>query len=341
MLTIKDVANEAGVSISTVSRVMNESGTVSKKAKSKVLSAIEKLNYTPNPCARKAARKTNKLVGVLFPDITNNVFGRLIQGINDFMNPLGYNTIICETNGELEKEIHFLNLLKEKQVDGFIMANIHVPEQLLMWIHRNGKPVVLVYQNVPKTFRLPLLCSSVNIDNNQAFCDMVHFLEKMGHKSIGFIGGPVEDISSGKNRYEGFMRGMRECSLIVKDDSIVFENAFTIKDGYEGMRRLYEQSAVLPSAVICSCDNMAAGAIDFLYDNGINVPSNISITGCDDSTLAVSIRPSLTTIRHSEPEMGRKSAQILLQYIANPSFNGGTYTMPYKIIRRSSVKYIN
>ena len=144
MVTINDVANAAGVSISTVSRVINQSNTVSVSTKNKVMEVIRELGYSPGPTLKRENRKSNKLIGVLFPDISNNVFGRILQGINSVVTPLGYNTVICETNGELDKEIHFLDVLKNKQVEGIIMANVHIPQEHMMWIHRNNKPVIYV-----------------------------------------------------------------------------------------------------------------------------------------------------------------------------------------------------
>ncbi len=339
MITIHEVAKAANVSISTVSRVMNQSDSVSEETRKKVLKEIRELGYLPNASAKKAARKSVKLIGALFPDISNNVFGRILQGINSIVSPLGYNIIICETNGEMEKEIHFLNVLKDKQVDGVIMANVHIPEEQLMWIHKNQKPVIYVCQDIPDfTLRTP--SSSVNIDNKQAMCDMVHFLYEMGHRRIAFIGGPLHDLSAGKKRYDGFMKGMRDCNLSIHQDMICFQEDFSIRSGYRGMHQIYEQSALIPSAVISACDNMAIGAIGFLYDNDISVPGQVSVTGVDDTNLASAIRPSLSTIRHADSDTGVKAARLLLEHIANPDFKGGAFQLPYQILRRQSVRQL-
>ena len=291
MVTINDVAEAAGVSISTVSRVMNQSTTVSKETYHRVMEVVRRLEYVPNVSAKKHSSKSTKLIGVLFPDISNNIFGRIMQGINNVVTSLGYNLIICETNGNLEKEIHFLNVLKDKQVDGVIMANIHIPEDHMMWVRKKHIPIVYVCQ-------------------------------------------------AGKKRYEGYMEGMHECHLTIRQDMMAFEEAFTIEDGYHGMKQIYETSALLPTTVICASDNMAIGAIGFLYDNNIQVPQQISITGVDDTNLAGAIRPSLTTIRHATPDTGVKAAQLLLEYIADPDFSGGSFNTPYKILRRQSVRQI-
>ncbi len=341
MITINQVAEAAGVSISTVSRVMNQSSSVSVSTRKRVLEAIRELGYVPNVSAAKAAaRKSNKLIGVLFPDISNNVFGRILQGINSVVTPLGYNIIICETNGELEKEIHFLNVLKDKQVEGIIMANVQIPQQQLMWIRKNHRPVVYVCQDIPD-FEMKIPASSVNMDNRQAICDMVHFLYHMGHRSIAFIGGPLHDLSAGKKRYDGYMKGMKECGLTIRQDMMSFEESFTIQAGYHGMHQIYERSSMLPTAVLCACDNMAVGAIGFMYDNKIEVPQHISVTGVDDSNLASAIRPSLTTIRHATTDTGVKAAHLLLEYIAAPDFAGGAFKVPYQLLRRQSVRQIS
>ena len=339
MVTINEVAKAAGVSISTISRVINQSNSVSLATKNKVMEAIRELGYTPNISAKKYNKKSNKLIGVLFPDISNNVFGRILQGVNSVVTPLGYNTVICETNGELEKEIHFLDVLKNKQVEGIIMANVHIPEEHMLWIHRNNKPVIYVCQDIPD-FGLKIPISSVNMDNQQAICDMVHFLYNMGHKNIAFIGGPLHDLSAEKKRYDGYMKGLRECSLNTSQDLISFQESFTIADGYAGMNQIYEKSSILPTAVLCACDNLAVGAIDFMYDNNIQVPEHISVTGVDDSILATAIRPSLTTIRHATFDTGVKAAQLLLEYFSSESFKGSSFKMPYQLLRRQSVKHL-
>ena len=339
MVTINNVASAAGVSISTVSRVINQSNTVSVATRNRVMEVIRELGYSTAPTIKKENRKSNKLIGVLFPDISNNVFGRILQGINSVVTPLGYNTVICETNGELDKEIHFLNVLKNKQVEGIIMANVHIPKEHMMWIHRNNKPVIYVCQDIPD-FELKIPVSSVNMDNQQAICDMVHFLYNMGHRNIAFIGGPLHDLSAGKKRYDGYMKGIRECSLNTSQDLISLQDSFTIEDGYTGMNQIYEKASILPTAVLCACDNIAVGAIDFMYDNNIQVPGHISVTGVDDSNLATAIRPSLTTIRHATFDTGVKSAQLLLEYFSSNSFKGSAFKMPYQLLRRQSVKHL-
>ena len=312
MVTIHDVADAAGVSISTVSRVMNQSPSVSKKTQKRVLEVIRKLGYVPNAAASKAAHKHNKYIGVLFPDISNQVFGRILQGIN---------------------------ILKEKQVEGYIMASVTIPQDHLMWIHKNRRPLVYVCQDLPK-FDLKVPASSVNMDNKQAICDMVHFLYHMGHRDIAFIGGPLSDPSAGKCRYDGYMKGMKECRLQIRQDIISFQEAFGILDGYQGMHEIYEHAMLLPTAVLCACDNMAVGAIDFMYDNSIQVPRQVSVTGVDDSSLAACIRPSLTTIRHATNDSGVKAAQLLLEYIANPDFGGAAFKTSYQLLRRQSVRQL-
>lgn len=339
MITMHDIARRADVSISTVSRVINQSTAVNPKTHQRVMKAIIELGYSPSNSTKKHKTKSNKLIGVLFPDISNNVFGRILQGINSVLTPLGYNTVICETNGELDKEIHFLDVLKNKQVEGIIMASIHIPEEHLLWIQRNNKPLVYVCQDIPNhNMNIPV--SSVNMDNLQAICDMVHFLYNMGHRNIAFIGGPLDDLSAGKKRYNGYMKGIRECSLHTSQDMIIFQDSFTIDAGYSGMQKLYEKASILPTAVLCACDNIAVGAIDFMYDNNIQVPHHISVSGVDDSNLATSIRPSLTTIQHATFDTGVKAAQILLEYSASPSFKGSAYKLPYHILRRQSVKHL-
>lgn len=338
--TIKDVAKDAGVSVATVSRVLNCNPIVSEKVRACVLRSMKKLEYKPNEVARQAARKSNKLIGVMLPDISNNVFGRILRGINSIASSKGYSTIICDTEGDIEKELHYFNLLKEKQVDGVIMSNAHVTEKHLAWIKRNRRPVVFVCQDPdpPPSFSIPY--GVVNIDNRKAVCDMVRFLNDMGHKQIAFICGPLFDPSAGRRRMEGYKKGLEECKITYAESLVSYCTDFTIECGYMAMKKLYEECNIIPTAVLCACDYMAIGAMEFLQDNEILVPQQISVAGIDDINLAAAYRPKLTTLRHATFEQGAKAADMLFEFLRDPEFSGIEYRMPYKILRRQSVRQI-
>lgn len=340
-VTIKEVAHRANVSISTVSRVLNNSPSVSDEVRSSVLQAVKELRYVPNEAARSAAKKSNKLIGVILPDISNNIFGRILRGIDSVISPRGYNIIVCDTGGDIEKELHYCNVLKQKQVDGIIMSNALITEQHLMWFQRNRCPVVFVCQDPepPESFTMPF--GVVNINNRQAVCDMVHFLNNMGHRNIAFLSGPLFDPSAGRKRFEGYKKGLEECRISYREGLVRFCEDFTIACGYQEMKSLYEECATLPTAVLGACDNIAVGAIEFMQDNHILVPQQISVAGIDDTTLAEAIRPTLTSLRHATFEQGAKAAEMLFEFMMETGLTRLVYRMPYKILRRQSVRQLD
>ncbi len=339
-VTIKEVAAKAEVSVSTVSRVLNHSPVVAEAVRKRVQKTIEELEYHPSDKARRKARKSNKMIGVMLPDISNNIFGRILRGIDSVVTPKGYSIIVCDTYGDIQKELGYFHLLKQKHVDGIIMSNALVTDEHLMWIKRNHLPTVFVCQDPepPLNFTVPF--GVVNINNRQAVCDMVHFLYNMGHRGIAFLSGPLFDPSAGRKRLEGYQKGLEECQLPFKKGLVRYCKDFSIECGYAEMKSLYEECVTLPTAVLGSCDNIAVGAIEFLQDNSILVPGQISVAGIDDTVLASAFRPTLTSLRHATFEQGAKSAEMLFDFMENSEQDTLVYRMPYKILRRQSVRQL-
>ena len=311
MSTIHDVAEAAGVSISTVSRVMNQSTTVSKETCHRVMEAVRRLGYVPNVSAKQNPRKATKLIGVLFPDISNNIFGRIMQGINNVVTPLGYNLIICETNGMLEKEIHFLNVLKDKQVDGVIMANIHIPEDHMMWVRKKHIPIVYVCQDIPK-FSMKVPCSSVNMDNKQALCDMVHFLYDMGHRNIAFIGGP-NHLDMVRRRKHGYLEALRENRIPIDRDLVVCDR-IDFDVARNATLRLLEKKD-RPDAILAFNDIITYAAFDAIKEKGLRIPEDVAIIGFTDGDTAAFVTPKLSAIMDKAHEQGTTACDLLMRSI--------------------------
>lgn len=338
--TISDIAKEAGVSISTVSRVMNNTKAVSDELKEKVYKVIEKNNYTPNIHAQSLTTKKTDIIGVVIPDISNSVFGAITKGINSICSKEGYTLMVCESGGEQEREIKLLNALEEKQIDGVIFSGVYVDEKMVDIMQKKDYPVVLVQQeaNMKNT---PL--DTVTCENVQAIYDVVKSYYEMGHKRIAYLGGPEYDYSSGQLRLSGYKNAMDELGLDIPD-SYIQQVEFSFNGGYEGMRKIYEESKELPTAVVAGGDVIAVGAIQFLNDNGIGVPEKISVIGFDDLEFSTYMSPKLSTVRIPYFEEGEKAAGILFDRIknSNQGINGGNgyevYYAEHKIIRRGTVK---
>lgn len=334
--TISDIAREAGVSISTVSRVMNNTKSVSEELKERVFKAIEHNNYTPNVHAQSLITKKTDIVGVVVPDISNSVFGAIAKGINSICSKHGYTLMVCESGGESSRELKLLNILEERQIDGVIFSGVDVNEEIVNIMKNKEYPIVLVTQeaNVPET---PI--DTVTHNNIQAMYDMTKFCYEEGHRKIAYLGGPEYDYSSGKLRLQGYEKAMHELNLDIPD-SYVGEVEFSFQAGYEGMKTIYEESHELPTAVVAGGDLIAIGAIQFLNSRGVNVPEDISVIGFDDLEFATYMRPELTTVRIPYFEEGEMAAKMLMDKIENGANNQKPvvkYT-EHKIIRRGTVQ---
>lgn len=338
-ITISDIAKEAGVSISTVSRVMNNTKAVSDELREKVYRVIEKNNYTPNIHAQSLTTKKTGIIGVIIPDISNSVFGAITKGINSICTGEGYTLMVCESGGEQEREINLLNTLEERQIDGVIFSGIDVDKKIVDVMKEKDYPIVLVQQeaNIEGNPFDTVICNNI-----QAIYDAVKFYHEMGHRRIAYLGGPHYDYSSGRLRLAGYKKAMRELGLDTPN-SYMQQVEFSFEGGYEGMKKIYEESRELPTAVVAGGDVIAIGSIQFLNDIGLTIPEDISVIGFDDLEFCTYIKPALSTIRIPYFEEGEKSAEILLDRIklgkeSRKEKENVLWYSEHKVIRRGTVK---
>lgn len=336
-VTIADIAKEAGVSISTVSRVINNTKPVSPELRKRVYQIIEKNHFTPNALAQSMITKKTNIVGVIVPDISNAVFGALTKGINSACSKKGYTIMVCESGGEYERELRLLNILEERQIDGVLFAGVDVNQQLVDEMKKKDYPVVLVTQEA-SVEDSPI--DTVTHDNVQAMYDSVMFLHQNGHSKIAYLGGPEYDYSSGQKRLEGYKKALSELGITVPY-SYIEQVQFSFQGGYAGMKRLYEENGVLPTAVVAGSDLIAIGAIQFLNSQGVSVPGEISVIGFDDLEYATYFRPELSTVRIPYFEEGEKAAKELLKYMNGSKTKASIHYVTHKIIRRGTVKVLN
>ncbi len=336
-VTIADIAKEAGVSISTVSRVINNTKPVSPELRERVYRTIQKNHFTPNTLAQGLITKKTNIVGVIVPDISNAVFGALTKGINSVCSRMGYTIMVCESGGELERELSLLDILDDRQIDGVLFAGVDVNETLTDAMLKKDFPVVLVTQE--SSVHENILDTVIH-DNEQALYDAVKFFYKNGHEKIAYLGGPEYDFSSGQKRLKGYRKALDDLHISVPD-SYIEQVQFSFQGGYEGMKRIYEENSVLPTGIVAGSDLIAIGAIQFLNSRRIAVPDEISIIGFDDLEFATYLRPELSTVRIPYFEEGEMAADELMKYITGSKKTASTHYVPHKIIRRGTVKVLN
>ncbi|MBT2722137.1 LacI family DNA-binding transcriptional regulator [Bacillus sp. ISL-46] len=309
-ITIKDVAKRANVSKATVSRVLNQSKPVSLQVREKVMKAVEELGFNPNPVARSLAMNKSGLIGVLISDISNMFFSVLVSGIEAECFKQKYTPLLCSTKGDTERELYYLNLLKDQYVDGIIIFTPSPKEEHLHFFEKNLIPVL--FKSYPNPAKSEFSC--INIDNFKAFYDITQFLIDLGHEKIGMFGGRFTTVHSEiYQRYAGFRKALEDNGLEFHEKWFL-EGETDIPTGYMRGKKLFSMKDI-PTAVCCASDTIAIGAIRAAKEIGLRVPEDISITGFDDIPIAEAYSPSLTTVRQPIIEMGIQSVQMLIQQI--------------------------
>jgi LacI family transcriptional regulator len=328
MNTIKDVAKKAHTSITTVSRVLNNSPhSVNPKTREKVLKAVRELNYRPNILARGLVMKESRTIGVIVPDISNSYYSEITHGIENIANQNGYTVIICNTNRLASKALSYIKVLEERQVDGIIFAGGTDAKKLLESELKKQKTKVILIGNHGIDF------PSVQIDNADGACRAISYLIDQGHRNIGFIKGPPKSITS-RERFQGYKKAMKDNRLPVKEKLIVSGN-FTSQSGYEATRLLLRPKTK-PTAIFCANDQMAIGSIKAIRESGYLIPDNISVIGFDDIELASYIRPSLTTVSVPMYQLGQTAMSGLLNIIQEKGVEKKVTLQTKLIIRESS-----
>ncbi|RBW71446.1 catabolite control protein A [Bacillus taeanensis] len=329
--TIYDVAREAGVSMATVSRVVNGNPNVKPSTRKKVLEAIERLGYRPNAVARGLASKKTTTVGVIIPDISSIFFAELARGIEDIATMYKYNIILCNSDQNKEKEIHLLNTLLGKQVDGIVFMGGKITEEHVEEFKRASVPIVLA-ATVDEQNETP----SVNIDYEHAIYDAIKSFIDKGHKKIAMISGPFEDPINSTKKFQGYRKALEEAGLEVEDQYVAVGD-YTYDSGLEAMEA-FLQLGDKPTAVFAATDEMALGAVHGAQDNGYTVPGDVEVMGFDNTRLATMIRPTLSTVVQPMYDIGAVAMRLLTKYMNKESVEDKTVILPHRIEYRNSTK---
>lgn len=329
--SIKDVAKEAGVSIATVSRVLNDIDVVNEETKKKVKDAIQKLGYRPNIVARSLKTQRTKTIGILVPDISNQFYPEIVRGAEDVSNIYDYNVILCNSDLDIEKEKEYLRVLKEKMVDGVLYMSSSLQDEILDLINELDLKTVLV-ETKDKEGVLP----SVIIDNVKGSYDSTSYLINKGLKEIAFIGTEKGNMNAWSDRYVGFEKAMNEAGIEI-DEDLVYFSSMKVKTGYEGVQHFLDSKKSF-KGIVCASDDIAMGAINALRDNGLSVPNDVSVIGFNDNFAASIFYPKITTISQPTYDMGSVAMRMLIKILNNKPLEQDQYVLNYKLIQRESSK---
>lgn len=308
-VTITDIANIAGVSIATVSRVINnKSKGVGEETRKRIWRIIEENNFQPSAVARGLVTKSSKIIGLIIPDITNPFYPILAKGVEEAASKRGYNTILCDGGNDPGKEAAYLKFLNEHYVSGIVYNNFRaISESTLEILSKSSLPTIFVDSKVTLA-----KANNLYIDNKVAMHKVIYYLYEQGHRKIAFLSGPSDSYSAIK-RFKGYLTALEELGLEYNADLVV-EGDFTIKDASKAVERLIERKVEF-TAMACCNDLMALGAYEKFEEMGIKIPDDISIIGFDGIETTKLVRPRLTTVIQPNREMGRESANVLIDVI--------------------------
>lgn len=326
--TMKDVARTARVSTATVSRVLKKEDSVSPKTRERVLKAVAEVNYSPNIIARNLRRQETRSVFLLVRDMRNPFYLDVFRGVEAEARDRGYNVFMGNTKDSIEREREYFQMLRARSADGMILMTGKLPPDICEDIGRRYPPIVVASEYFPD-LDLP----TVRIDNVAAAADAVRHLIALGHRRIAHITGPIPEVLS-VDRHQGYLQALDEAGITV-DPRLTARGDFTIDSGHLACRSLYNLKSP-PTAVFCSNDEMAMGAINELRSLKRSVPEQVSVVGFDDIVFAEAFYPSLTTIHQPRQDMGKTAMSLLGDLLAGRPISSDPIMMPTELRVRES-----
>ncbi|KPN83014.1 MULTISPECIES: catabolite control protein A [Lactobacillaceae] len=328
-VTIYDVARESGVSMATVSRVLNGNSNVRQATKEKVLKVIDDLDYRPNAVARGLASKKTTTVGVIIPDVTDGYFSSLARGIDDIATMYKYNIILANSDDNPDKEASVLNTLLSKQVDGIIFMGNEINDDLRADFKRSDCPIVLA-GSVDINNSVP----SVNIDYTDAVKNETERLIKNGNSRIAFASGSMKQDVNKEYRLKGYVSAL-ENNGIKFDEKLVFETKGTYEDGYDLAERIINDKI---TAAVATNDELAAGILNGMTDRGVSVPQDFELFTSNNTKLAKMMRPQLSSITQPLYDIGAVAMRLLTKIMNKEEIDNRYVVLGYEIVERDSTK---
>lgn len=322
MVSIRDVAEKSGVSVATVSRVLNSKGYVSEDTRKKVEQVIEELNYKPNAVARSLFKKQSKTIGFMVPDIMNPFFPELARAVEDTANALGYNVILCNSDENAEKEQRYLDVLQQNYVDGLIVSsNTLRAEQ----VHELNIPVVSIDREINKDI------PTIVVENKKGARLATKFL-KENRKRIAHIRGPLS-IANAVERCIGYKEEVSNEPWFT--DSYIVDGAYDMETSIEATKRLLSIHPKV-DGIFAANDTMAIGAMKAVHQLNKQVPQDIAIVGFDGIMLSKTTMPELTTIVQPIYTIGEKAVKMLVKLIQQQPVEKTFYRLDIKLVERQS-----
>jgi DNA-binding LacI/PurR family transcriptional regulator len=328
-ITIYDIAKQAGVSIATVSKVINQGGRISEKTRIKVTKIMDELKYQPSVVASALTGKQTYTLGLLLPDLANPFFAEIARSVEDRAQEMGFNVVICSTDNNLDKEERYISLLRQKSVDGIIIATGARNDALLKDLIRHNLPVALIARDMPA-----LAVDSVLVDDFLGGYLAASYLIKNGHKHIAVI---AEDtgVMSSKERIRGYRHALEEAGIPFNPDLVRISD-FSVISGKKSAGELLDGHDAFTAVFACN-DLLAIGTIQAARERKLSIPDDLSVVGFDNTILATIIDPPLTTIAQPIQDMGAQVVDLIIHHIKGTQTRNQRMVLPPELVIRSSV----
>lgn len=332
-ISLKDLAQEIGVSISTVSRALKNHPDISPELTIKIQQLAEKRNYTPNPLAMGLLRQQTKMIGVIVPDIVTHFYSSIISGIEEVAKKHGYFIIIASSNESIKKEIESVENLLKSRVEGLIVC---LSQETNQFKHFER----LISNEIPLVF-FDRVCDSLNVptviaDGIDAAKKVTHHFFENGCKRIAYISGP-DHLNISKNRKDGYLKGLEECGLLFNPELLVQCNLST-EDAQKATKQLL-QLEKLPDAIFGLNDTIAFAAMKEIKKHGLKIPDDIALVGFTDEFHSTVVEPALTSVTHPTKQMGQEAANLFFQLVENEEkFEKQIVLQTELVVRDSSLR---
>ncbi len=313
MVSLKDVAEHAGVSASTVSRVLGNKPVVNENTRERVMDAVRLLDYKPNELAKSLKLGRSNTIALMVPSIQNLIFPAIVRGAEDTARKAGYTVILCNTDEDVEEEKRYITKLRTRLVDGFIVASMLPGSDHIRKLWREGFPVVLTCRIYDDTI------DAVGIDNEAAAYDATQYLIRVGHRKIAFAMGR-EEIPLYTDRYKGYRRALESAGIPFDEELVIHETNGTASFYYLFQNLI--KKGVKPDAVMSSSDPKAFVVMRALHDMGLSIPGDVSVMSIDNVEASSQIEPPLSTVSQPLYEIGALAANKLIRQIQHKERTG-------------------
>lgn len=330
MASMNDVAQRAGVSIATVSRVLNNNGNVNESTRAKINKAIKDLKYQPSRVAKRLRSKSisSNLLGILIPDIENPFYVDVLRGIEELAYENNYAIIMCNFGQDEKKEKLYLEILQSEGIDGLVVAPAHEDDPLLKKMVKDGLPVVCVDRGLKDSN-----VDVVLVDNVTGAYNAVDYLVKSGYKRIAYIAG-LPAIPSSLLREKGYKEALADNGISFDPELVRFGNS-KHKSGVELCDELLKLPNP-PDAFFTGNNLITLGALETIHKWKLKIPEDIAIIGFDDMQWSSSLNPPLTAVRQPAMEIGKRAVELLIQRIKDPQRSCIQMTLNTELKKRSS-----